>query len=687
MYHQLYYCLLFIFISCSLFAQGGRWSGTLDIYGQELDMSLKLEEAADGWSGSLDIPAQKIKEMTLEDLAVSSDSLSFSLPKVPGNARYSGAFNEDASFVTGTFYQGGLELALNLEKQGELVDPTDLLTYRELIDSLLTELQVAGAGIGIIKNGEVVLAEGFGYRDYENEVKADEKTLFAIGSASKAFTTAGLAMLVDAGKLEWDKPVINYLPDFRLYDDFATQEMTAIDLVTHQSGLPRHDVMWYATDFSRQEIYNRLRYLAPNKSFRSTWQYNNLMYMTAGILIEKLSGQSWEDYTKAQIFDALDMTQTNTSIEASQAQTNFSFPYQVKDEAITKMDFFNLDDVGPAGSINSNVGEMLQWLQFHLALGKKDKQELLSEAQITKMHSPHKTMTATGTGDNNFSPMAYGLGWFTLNYGDTYVVQHGGNIDGFSALSMLLPKEDIGIVVLCNQNGSRLPSIAARYAVDFLLDKKAVDWYQPKENDDEEEAEENEEEETKEDRIADTTPHHAMTDYAGKYTHPGYGEVTIETVGDSLHFQYYQFEMPLSHWHFETFQGQLEKLGADYQVTFRAGRDGRVNAVEIPLEFMVDPIRFEKLPPDLLSDENYLNSLTGTYELGEVPVEVELRNQTLTITLPGQPTYTLVPKSENRFELKELSSFFVEFGLKAEKVESLTFHQPNGTFVAKRKEE
>ncbi len=685
MHLRLFQCFLFLFITCSIFAQNGRWTGTLEVYGQELNLSIKLEEQNDSWSGTLDIPAQQIKGMPLEKLSVSDDSLSFSLPKVPGNARYAGAFNADASFVEGLFYQSGLELALNLELQGELIDPADLANYRILVDSLLEELQVVGAGIGIVKSGEVVLSEGFGYRDLENEVEADGQTLFAIGSASKAFTTAGLAMLVDEGKLEWDKPIINYLPDFRLYDDYATQEMTAIDLVTHQSGLPRHDVMWYATDFSRQEIYNRLRYLEPNKSFRSTWQYNNLMYMTAGILIERLSGKSWEEYTKERLFDALNMTQTNTSVDVSQQQANFSFPYQVKEEETAKMDFFSLDDVGPAGSINSNVADMLQWLQFHLALGKKEGQELLSEAQVKKMHTPHKTMTATGTGDNNFGPTAYGLGWFTQHYGDTYIVQHGGNIDGFSALSVLLPKEDIGIVVLCNQNGSRFPGTAARYAIDFLLDKKPVDWYQPDE--DEEEENEEAEEEKKEDRIVGTQPHHAMADYTGIYEHPGYGEISIEAAGDSMKLTYYQFEMPLSHWHFETFRGHLEKLGADYNVTFQTGSDGRVTALELPLELMVDPIHFERRPPDLLSDENYLNSLVGTYELDEVPVEVKVRSQTLTVTLPGQPTYTLVPKSENRFELKSLNGFFVEFAFENEKASTLTFHQPNGTFVAKRKEE
>ncbi|MEL6720890.1 MAG: serine hydrolase, partial [Bacteroidota bacterium] len=593
--------LSFLFFAHFLLAQSGRWEGTLDVSGVKLDMIIELEEKDGTWSGTLDIPIQNVKNMALEELSIEKDAITFKLPQVPGNASYEGTFKEDFSKLEGTFKQGGGSFPLKMTKRDVAVDPVALANYKVLVDSLMEELQAVGMGVGILKGGKIILAEGFGYSNYENKVEADENTIFAIGSSSKAFTTMGLGMLSDKDELDWDKPVIEYMPDFKLMDEFATQEMTAIDLVTHQSGLPRHDIMWYATDFSRADLYSRLRYLEPTKSFRTTFQYQNLMYMTAGILIEKISGDTWEDFTKEQIFQPLGMKRSNLSVEDMQKEDNHALPYQVKDEAIAKMDFRNIDAVGPAGSINSTVNDMLKWVQLHLDLGKFNGKELVNEATVKKMHSPHKTIIGSGTGNANFGPSSYGLGWFISNYGDTYFVQHGGNIDGFSALVVLLPKEDIGMVFLSNQNGSSLPGLSARYAMDMLLDKEAVDWYKPQEEDDDDEEEDEESEEETAKRVEGTKPHHEFKSYAGTYENDGYGKLEIVQKGDQLTAKYYAFELPMEHWHYETFQGNVSDLGIKMLFTFQTNQNGEVISVTAPFEATTNDIVFTKLPPDLLN--------------------------------------------------------------------------------------
>ncbi|HQU60211.1 MAG TPA: serine hydrolase domain-containing protein, partial [Saprospiraceae bacterium] len=463
----------------------GKWKGAIELPGMKLELSIDLSQQEDTWAGTMDIPVQGVSKMKLAELAIIDGRISFQLPEAPGGASFSGKFEEDVTWVRGDFSQMGQTFPMALQKESQAEKAAEaariakaLEDIRKLADSLRILQEIPGIGFGIVKDGEVLLAEGFGFRDQEQQLPVSEQTLFAIGSSSKAFTAAGLAMLADEGKLEWDKPIIEYMPDFKLKDNFATQEMTAIDLLTHQSGLPRHDLMWYGSPFSRMEIYERLRYLEPNKSFRSAWQYQNLMYMTAGILTEKLSGQSWEDFTRERIFQPLGMK--NTCYSASEAPRGITaaLPYFKMGEQVTPIPYRDIASVAPAGAIYSNVEDMLQWVQLHLNKGKAGEQQLLQEASMEKLHQAHKVIEGGSPANSpEISSRSYGLGWFVYRYDDLDIVQHGGNIDGFSALVFLVPKSQLGMVLLTNLNGTALPGILANSATDLLLNKEPVDWY------------------------------------------------------------------------------------------------------------------------------------------------------------------------------------------------------------------
>ncbi len=189
-------------------------------------------------------------------------------------------------------------------------DAPDVLTrldgFHDFVQTIIQKWKVPGAAIAIVKDNEVIFSEGIGLRDVEQGLAMTPQTLMPIASCTKAFTTAAMALLVDAGKLDWDTPVRHYLPTFKLYDMVATEHLTPRDLVTHRSGLPRHDLMWYENESTRQELFDRLRYLQPSKDIRTTFQYQNLMYMVAGYLVGEIAGQSWEDFVQQQIFDRLD---------------------------------------------------------------------------------------------------------------------------------------------------------------------------------------------------------------------------------------------------------------------------------------------------------------------------------------------------------------------------------------------
>ncbi len=260
--------------------------------------------------------------------------------------------------------------------------------WDHFVEQAMADWKVPGLALAVVRDGKVIQMKGYGFRDREKKLPVTPRTLFAIGSITKSFTVTGLGMLVDEGKLQWDEPVRAYLPDFRLNDPVATEQMTAMDLVTHRSGLPRHDGVWYGSSRSRSELFARLRYLDLSRPFRSDWQYNNLMFMAAGHLAERVADRSWEDFTRDRILAPLAMKRTNFSVEDSQHDDDFSRPYREVDGKVRAVPFYRFSTgVGPAGSINSCVEEMVPYLQFHMNRGLHETRRLLSEANATRMQS------------------------------------------------------------------------------------------------------------------------------------------------------------------------------------------------------------------------------------------------------------------------------------------------------------
>jgi CubicO group peptidase (beta-lactamase class C family) len=547
----------------------------------------------------------------------------------------------------------------------------------------------------MIKGGEVVYAKGFGWRDVEQKKPMTPDTLFSIGSTTKAMTTTVLGMLVDEGKVEWDEPVRKHLPSFALSDPAISERITPRDLVTHRSGLPRHDLLWYNNNEStRAEMVARLAHLELTADLRERFQYNNLMFMTAGHLIETLTGKSWEEAVDERLFEPLGMERSSFSVLTAQKDADHALPYREDDETrkLERIPFRRIDLIGPAGSVNSSVNEMTRWLLLNLRRGKVGDRQLVNAATMADIHTPYMPIPAPPDRPD-VSHAAYSLGWVVDSYRGHRRLQHGGGIDGFITSVSFYPDDDLGIVAFTNV-GSGMPSLMAQHAADRLLGLETVDWNGDALADAKKarEAADAADEKKESTRRQDAPPSHPLSEYPGVYQHAGYGTLRIEAdKGDALFAVINGIKAPLEHWHFDVWNGADAGDGdptfEDVKFLFGMDFDGNVSAVEATFDEIAKPVAFLRQPDPELSDPAFLERLTGTYTFavtGQTAV-VELSGETLTATVAGQQRLTLQPTIDGRFSLKEQSTIKVGFETGATgKATKAIFYQPQGVFEATR---
>lgn len=561
----------------------------------------------------------------------------------------------------------------------------------EFINKTMPEWKVPGLAIAIVKESQVIFCEGFGLRDLQNNLPVTPKTLFAIGSCTKAFTTMAMGILVDRGQLDWDKPVRNYLPTFKLYDAYASEHITPRDLVTHRSGLPRHDAIWYNSPFTRQEIFNRLQYLEPTHELRTVFQYNNLMYMTAGYLVGQIAGSSWEDFVQQEIFTPLEIKTSNFSVVQSQQVEDFAHPYSEKNEEVKEIPFRNIDTVGPAGSINSNVTDMAQWLLLHLSQGNFNEKQIISPNNLNQMHSP-QIVTPAPLESNDILHPSYGMGWGIVAYRGHNLVHHGGGIDGFSALVTLMPQDNIGVVVLTNLNATLLPSIVTYYICDRLLNLDPISWNERihKKAEEVKAASAKGKEKMGSDRKPGTHPSHPLEDYTGEFEHPAYGIISVELKDNKLTTTFNSMGSQLEHYHYDTFESKSEILEIfDFPaelISFFTDKKGNINSLSVPLELTLKDMIFTRIPAKTMMETSFLEKFLGEYDLSEMALRISLRGTQLILSIAGQPDYELVPYQATEFNLKDLSGFSIKFNQdEAGVVTEAILTQPNGGFTAIKK--
>lgn len=670
----------------------GHWEGAIDVPGTELEVNLDFVKQADGtWKGDISIPVQGAKDLPLVGIKGEGTDVAFAISGIPGEPTFKGQMSADGAKIIGKFSQGGGTFPFELSRAADPAAKAKkaLEGFDEVVAKGLALLKVPGAAIIVVKDKEVVFSKGFGFRDVENKLPMTADTILAIGSSTKAFTAFTLGTLVDQGKVEWDKPVRNYIPWFRLYDAQAGERLTPRDLVTHRSGLPRHDLVWYNNrTSSREDLVRSLAYLPPTADLREKWQYNNMMFLTAGFLVETLTGKSWEEAVRTLVFEPLGMARSNFSVVESQKDKDFALPYDEREGKVVKIPFRDITIVGPAGSINSSANEMSRWVTVHINGGKLGGKEVIGANTLADLHTPYMTTGGVSTRPDITAP-DYALGWMVDNYRGHRRVHHGGNIDGFSAMVSFLPNDGLGFVVLTNRNGTGLPELLIRTAADRILGLEAVDWIgdAAKKLAEGEAVGKKAEEKKTTRRRPGTVPAHKLDEYVGDYRHPGYGDLKVTLKGIQLDFTYNVITTPLGHWHYETFNGGKaeDPTFKDMKLTFRTDVNGNVVGVAIPFEVSLDDIYFVKKPDARLSDPAYLKTLLGSYTLVSQTVTVSLKGDLLTLFIPGQPVYDLVPEVGGEFSLKVAKIVRVRFLEDAKgQVTGLEVSQPGGVLEYKR---
>lgn len=445
--------------------------------------------------------------------------------------------------------------------------------------------QTPGAAIVVIKDDQVIFIKGYGVRDVKTKEAVTPDTVFAIGSTTKAFTTGAMAMLVDDGKINWDDPVRKHVPYFRLSDPLANENVALRDIVTHRTGLIRHDLLWYASPWSREEIVRRIGSVSLSYGFRTTFQYQNIMFLTAGLAVGNAAGSSWEEFIQRRIFDPLGMKSASLSTAIAEKSADHATPHQKRGTTIDTMPWRNIDNVGPAGSINASVRDLSNWIRLHLNEGELDGKRLISAENVSEMHMPQMVIRNEGRWQLFFPPsetsqLSYGLGWFINDYRGRKLVMHGGTIDGFRASIVLVPDSKLGVAVLTNLNGTQMPEAVCYTVVDLLEALPKKDWNASIA----ESAKQLEIEASKAAlaklaaRKKDTKPSRELAAYVGNYEDEAYGKAEISLVNDALVLKWSSFNAKLQHFHFDTF-AIIEPRLATEQVQFQLGADGEVNGL------------------------------------------------------------------------------------------------------------
>jgi len=491
------------------------------------------------------------------------------------------------------------------------VDLSQLETY---FVEAMKAWKIPGMAVAIVKDGKVALAKGFGVKEYSKEDKVDEMTLFAIASNTKAFTAAALGILVDEGKIEWDDRICEYLPYFRLYDPYVTEEMRIRDLLCHRCGLGTFsgDLLWYETPSTAEEVIKRARYLKASYGFRSGYGYSNIMFMAAGEIIPAVTGEKWEDFVKERIFTPLGMRVTHVGTSKLKNYENVATPHYVTSEEETLIISYTSSDViASAGGINSNVSEMSRWLIMLLNDGVFDNTRILSEDQIWEMWKQH-TVNPVSKSTKELFPTthfnSYGLGWGLSDYHGHKIVSHGGGLDGMISRVAMVPEIKLGLVVLTNSINSLPPALAYKI-IDTYLGVPPKDWSQIYLERNKKASEKDEERIARiKEKIAmreKAAPTPKLEDFIGRYGGPMYGDVDVTLEKDRLVLNFLPSPIFISDLTYMSYDTFLLKLRNKFSfiphgigtVQFLRDMDGKVVEMKVDIpnhDFFFTELEFKK---------------------------------------------------------------------------------------------
>jgi len=556
----------------------------------------------------------------------------------------------------------------------------------------LKDWNAPGVGVGIVVNDKLVFAKGYGFRDYEKKLPFTPATMSPIASNTKLFTAVAAGMLVEEGKLSWDKPVRESVPAVRFYNDQLNNTVTLRDMLSHRTGITRHDLIWYKSDFTRKELFEKLVYLEPQEPMRETFLYNNLMFAAVGYLIELQSGKTWEQFVKERIFDPLQMNSTSYSIADMLKRPEFGVGYTERRDSfeLYRIPYYeDITGVAPCGAIVSNIEDMSHWLIALMNQGKYNGKQVLPAEVLKATLQPAIALPNTGLETRGWSEIlneAYGMGRWTASYRGHLIAFHGGDLPGFHTQVSFMPQDHIGVIVFEIGNHSQpLYNIVSYNVYERLLGMDQTPWSERQLEIRLKNKKAGTESRTKanEGRVPDTKPSHALTNYAGAYENSAYGVMNIAVKDNQLHFDFHKMRLPMTHYHYDRFDTPDDEQDGKWSVNFRTNPQGDIDQAVMSLD-EAEAVFVRK--PDT-NDPKLMTQMAGEYATPSgVKIQVALApGGGLSLVVPGQPVLPLIQVKGLAFRTARFSDLIFEFVVQDGQVKGLKRKDPSGELTLPKK--
>jgi CubicO group peptidase (beta-lactamase class C family) len=582
--------------------------------------------------------------------------------------------------------------ALTAAEAPDAATAAKLKDFDAWMNQTLKDWNVPGIGVGIVVGDRLVFAKGYGYRDYGAKLPFTPNTLYQIASNSKLFTAVAAGLLVEEGKLTWDKPVRESVPSIHFYNDYLDQTITLRDMLSHRTGITRHDSIWYMAPDSRKELFTKLRFMEPKEAPRTVYLYNNMMYAAAGYLVELQSGKTWEDFVRERIFKPLEMNNTLYSIADMARQPDHFVGYTEKRDSfeIYKVPYYE-DTAGmaPAGAIISNIEDMSHWLVALMNDGKYKGKQVIPASVLKATLQPSISLPNTLPelrGWWEILNTSYCMGRSITSYRGHLLTSHGGDLDGIHSQVSFLPHEKVGVLVaVIGNHAAPLYNLVSYNVYERLLGMDQTPWIQR-----------NLEIRLKGkkaateargkaglDQVRDTKPSHALADYVGEYEHPAYGLLKIGMKDGALQYDFHKMAFPMTHYHYDRFDTPDDEHYGKSSVNFLTNPQGDVDRAVMSLDEAEATFvrRAEKLDPAIVKQ------LPGTYETPTgAKFQVSLKEDgSLFLVFVGQPERKLIPYKGLKFRIPEFSDVVWEFAMEGGQVKSLKQRDPSGEVTFARK--
>ena len=574
----------------------------------------------------------------------------------------------------------------------QTIDVTKRLKgFDSYMDNILKDWNIAGAGIGIVYKNKLVFAKGYGYREFEQKLPVTPKTLYQIASNTKLFTAVSIGMLVDQGKLDWDKPIHNYIPSIEFYNNDLNNSITIRDMLSHRTGISRHDLIWYKSDFTRKELFDRLKFLEPSQPNRQGFLYNNLMYVSSGYIIELLTSKTWETFLQENIFNPLEMKSTVFTVKEMEKNPDHGVPYNEKRDTTILYRIPIYEDqqaVGPAGSIISNIEDMSNWLITLMNNGKFKGKQIIPEKIMKATLEPAVALPNSGLENKGYKEILntyYGMGRFTSSYKGHLLTYHGGDLPGFHSQISAMPYDSIGVIVfVIGDQGSPLYNIISYNIYERLLGTDLTPWSERGLKDQKEGKKLGKEGRSKSgsEIIVGTRPSHQLTDYVGQYQNPAYGIINITLIDTALQFDFHNMKLPLKHYHYDRFDTPNDEQWGLWTLNFTTNPQGAIDGLYSSLD--ESQATFTRKADAALSDPGVLVKYTGKYVIAGSFISVELIDKDLYLIAPGQPRIMLIPVKPHTFRIKEYPDYSFVFVIENGEVTGFKQIDPSGEYKVEK---